>query len=473
MVFSSLPFLFRFLPIILLFYFAAPPKYRNGILFIFSLIFYAWGEPIYVLLMIFSIILNYMSGIIINKYQRKDMQFKAKSTLIISIMLNLSMLGFFKYFDFLIETLNQLLNSDINLLHLALPIGISFYTFQAMSYVIDVYKGVVAPQSNIVTFGSYVSMFPQLIAGPIVQYKTVAEELTSRKETYDAFSNGIQLFLIGLGKKVLLANNIGLLWNEINLLPKDNLPMLTAWIGMFAFTFQIYFDFSGYSDMAMGLGRMFGFHFPKNFNYPYTAKSITDFWRKWHITLSSWFREYVYIPLGGNRDGKFKQIRNIAIVWLLTGFWHGASWNFILWGAYYGILLILEKIVLLKILDKSPGFIRHIYTLFFVVCGWVFFSIDQLGDILIYFKAMFGLNGVTVFNTETCYLLYSNGILFLLLIIGSTTLPKKLGCFIMKKFTDYPLLKVISACGFFSLVILLSLAYLVDATYNPFLYFRF
>lgn len=473
MVFSSLPFLFRFLPLILIFYFISPKKYRNGILLVFSLFFYAWGEPVYIFLMILSILFNYIIANRINLFQKEGSYFKSKFTLITSIIINLVLLGFFKYINFFIENTNKLFHLDLDLLQLSLPIGISFYTFQAMSYVIDVYKNVVKVQPNLVTFGSYVSMFPQLIAGPIVQYKMVEKELEHRTETLDGFSNGIQLFLIGLGKKVLLANNIGLLWNEINLLPKDTLPMLTAWIGIIAFTFQIYYDFSGYSDMAMGLGYLFGFHFPKNFNYPYTATSITDFWQKWHITLSSWFREYVYIPLGGNRNGILKQIRNIFIVWLLTGIWHGASWNFIAWGIYYSFLLILEKIVLLKLLNRIPIILRRFYTLFFVILGWVFFSIIDMNGILLYFKSMFGMNGIALFNSESLYFLYSNGILIVLMIIGSNSLPKRFASYIMKHVTNYPILKAFLSCTFFSILILLCISYLVDATYNPFLYLRF
>ena len=344
MVFSSLLFLFRFLPAVLILYYIAPRKLRNVILLLFSLFFYAWGEPKYVFLMLFTITMDFFIGKGIDKAKKEGNQKKAKRFLMTSILVDLSILGFFKYADFLIGTVNTLTGAGIPLLGIPLPIGISFFTFQTMSYTIDVYKGSTEVQKNWIKYGTYVSMFPQLIAGPIVQYKTIAEQMEHRKENTSDFSEGIHRFMIGLGKKVLIANNIGALWDAIAVLPVDGLAAGTAWLGALAYTFQIYFDFSGYSDMAIGLGKMFGFHFLENFNYPYISKSITEFWRRWHISLSSWFKEYVYIPLGGNRCKIAKQIRNILVVWMLTGIWHGANWNYVLWGCYYGALLLIEKL---------------------------------------------------------------------------------------------------------------------------------
>ena len=334
MVFSSLLFLFRFFPIVLVLYFLAPRKLKNAVLFFSSLVFYAWGEPVYVVLMLFSTVVDYTHGMLVDKLMKQGKERKARWVVASSMTINLLLLGFFKYADFLIGSINGVLGTGIPLLKLALPIGISFYTFQTMSYTVDIYRGEAKVQRNIISFGAYVALFPQLIAGPIVRYQTIAEELQERKETSSDFSEGINRFLLGLGKKVLLANNIGMLWDSISAMGGQELSVATAWLGILAYSFQIYFDFSGYSDMAIGLGRMFGFHFPENFNYPYISKSITEFWRRWHISLGTWFREYVYIPLGGNRKGRLCQIRNLAIVWLLTGIWHGASWNFVVWGIY-------------------------------------------------------------------------------------------------------------------------------------------
>ena len=352
MVFSSLLFLFYFLPAVLAVYFIVPRKAKNVVLLLFSLFFYAWGEPVYILLMLFSICMDYLLGLWMERV--KQAPGRAKKVLALAVVLNVALLGFFKYADFFVENLNALTGLAIPALQIPLPIGISFYTFQAMSYLIDLYRGDVPVQRNIISFGTYVSLFPQLIAGPIVRMRTVVGELADRRENFDDFSSGVKRFVTGLGKKVLIANTVGAVWSQISAMEIRELPVLTAWIGLFAFTFQIYFDFSGYSDMAIGLGRMFGFHFLENFDYPYISKSITEFWRRWHISLSSWFKEYVYIPLGGNRKGFPKQIRNILIVWLLTGFWHGASWNFVAWGLYFGVLLIAEKLFLLRFLEKLP-----------------------------------------------------------------------------------------------------------------------
>ncbi|MBO4289674.1 MAG: MBOAT family protein, partial [Lachnospiraceae bacterium] len=351
MVFSSLTFLLFFLPAVLAVYFAVPARFKNGVLFLFSLIFYAWGEPVYVCLMLFSTVLDYTCGRLVDSHRGAK---KGKAALIVSICVNVGLLAVFKYSDLFIGTFNDIFGTALALPHLPLPIGISFYTFQTMSYTIDVYRGKAKVQKNIVSFGAYVALFPQLIAGPIVRYQTIADQLNERTHSTDLFGEGAWRFVTGLGKKVLLANNIGLLWDTVKAIPFGRLSVLGAWLGIIAFAFQIYFDFSGYSDMAIGLGRMFGFTFLENFNYPYLSKSITEFWRRWHISLGTWFRDYVYIPLGGSRCSIAKQLRNLAVVWLLTGFWHGASWNFLIWGVYFGVILIAEKLFLLKTLERLP-----------------------------------------------------------------------------------------------------------------------
>ncbi len=478
MVFSSLMFMFRYLPIVLLLYFLAPKKFRNTILFIASLIFYAWGEPIYVVLMLFSTVVDFTHGLLVYRLKQKNEMGKAKLVVLSSMIINLELLGFFKYADFVIANLNLIPGVELPLLELALPIGISFYTFQTMSYTIDIYRGDALPQKNIISFGAYVALFPQLIAGPIVQYNTVAEQLEGRKETMDNFATGVMRFMTGLGKKVLLANNIGLLWDMISARPEGEIPVLMAWIGITAYAFQIYFDFSGYSDMAIGLGKMMGFHFLENFDYPYISRSITEFWRRWHISLGSWFRSYVYIPLGGNRKGFKMQIRNIAIVWLLTGIWHGASWNFLLWGAYFGIFLILEKLLWLDFLKKHKIF-SHIYTIFLVWIGWAFFAFDNMSLGIQYLKAMFGLSGAGFVSTESLYLLFSYAVMFVILILASTPYPKQLVAKVQEQLYQMQAKKVgetistVLQMVFVAGIFIISTAYLVDATYNPFLYFRF
>ena len=427
MIFSSLLFLFRFLPAVLLAYYIAPRPLRNLVLLLFSLIFYAWGEPVYIFLMLVSILISYTGGILVDKWKQIGKTAAAKITLVISCTASLALLGFFKYADFSIATANRLFGSEISPLHMALPIGISFYTFQTMSYTVDVYRGEAKVQKNPVSFGSYVTMFPQLIAGPIVQYKTIDTQLRTRRETTAQFAEGVHRFMIGLGKKVLLANNAGALWDTIQTMNCAETPVLTAWMGLAAYTFQIYFDFSGYSDMAIGLGYMFGFRFLENFNYPYISKSITEFWRRWHISLSTWFREYVYIPLGGNRAGIWRHIRNILIVWLLTGIWHGASWNFVIWGLYYGVLLLVEKYILGKRLEKMPTIFRHIYCIFFVMLGWNLFAFDDLSQGIDFMKALFGIYGQGFVNQETVYFLYNYLLILALCAIGCTKLPQKIG----------------------------------------------
>ena len=488
MVFSSILFMFRFLPVVLLLYFIAPKPIKNTILFIASLIFYAWGEPVYVVLMLFSTIVDYTHGRMVYKHKQKGEMKKARCWVASSMVINLALLGFFKYADFIITNLNLIPGVEIPLLNLALPIGISFYTFQTMSYTVDVYRGDALPQKNIISFGAYVALFPQLIAGPIVAYNTVAEQLEGRKENLDDFATGVMRFMTGVGKKVLLANNIGLLWDMISARGVGEVPVLMAWLGITAYAFQIYFDFSGYSDMAIGLGKMFGFHFLENFDYPYISRSITEFWRRWHMSLGSWFRSYVYIPLGGNRQGLKKQIRNIAVVWLLTGIWHGASWNFLLWGVYFGVFLILEKFLWLDFLKKHKIF-SHVYTLVIVWVGWALFAFDDMGRVIQYLKAMFGLSGAGFANGETWYLLVSYAVMLIILVLASTPYPKQWAMKVMnllegKKKADIEAVEkkgitlggTVSAVlqlAFVAVVFVISTAYLVDATYNPFLYFRF
>ena len=468
MVFSSLEFLTVFLPIVLFLHTVAPVSWRNPILLFFSLFFYAWGEPVYVLIMIFSIVMNFLFGRWID---RQPLPKKKRSILAIDVVCNLLLLGVFKYTNFFIDNLNLLLPVDIPAVHIVLPIGISFFTFQAMSYVIDVYRKDAPVQNNVLNFGLYISLFPQLIAGPIVRYTTVAQEINHRTLSFDEAYRGVKRFIIGLAKKVLLANNIGYVWSQISETQSTDLTAAAAWLGAVAFAFQIYFDFSGYSDMALGLGHILGFHFLENFDYPYISKSITEFWRRWHISLSTWFKEYVYIPLGGNRHGKAKQIRNILIVWLLTGLWHGASWNFIFWGLYYGVCLLLEKFVFSRFSDKIPAFFRHVGTLLLVLFGWVLFAFEQTGDLFAYLGSMFGQNGWL--GDTALYEWTSNGMMLLILALASTPLPAKIGNKLSAKLSGHPAVLVgVEILWFFGLF-LLCIAYLVDSTYNPFIYFRF
>ncbi len=464
MVFSSLTFLFAYLPLVLLIYYISPIKWRNLVLFIVSLFFYGWGEPIYVLVMLFSILMNYIFGLWIHKF-RKEKE-KAKKCLTICIILNLALLGFFKYWDFFATNLQALGISFMPVLKLSLPIGISFYTFQAMSYPIDLYRGDTKVQNSAVKFGAYVTMFPQLIAGPIVRYRDVAEQLDHRKESIDKFSQGVTRFMVGLSKKVLLANAAGQVYESINALQASQTSVVTAWIGIACYTFQIYFDFSGYSDMAIGLGKMLGFEFLENFNYPYISKSITEFWRRWHMSLSFWFRDYVYIPLGGNRKGFARQIMNIMIVWLLTGFWHGASWNFILWGVFYGIVLMFEKLFLLKKLDKAPDWLTHVYTMVIVMIAWALFAHTDLQEALHYISMMFG-NCASFINGTTLFYLRNNLFLLIACIVASTPIAKtRLNFFKHKKLHWLVPIAV-------GIMLFICTAFIVDGTYNPFLYFRF
>ncbi|WP_431028891.1 MBOAT family O-acyltransferase [Lysinibacillus sp. LZ02] len=461
MVFSSLLFLFLFLPAVLILYYSAPRRMRNLILFIMSLLFYAWGEPVYIVIMLVSTVTDYSFGLLLDKPNM--VAIKRKGIVACSIIVNLLLLSFFKYADFFIQNVNAFAGTNMPLLELPLPIGISFYTFQSMSYIIDVYRGTAKAQRNWIDFGAYIALFPQLVAGPIVKYSTIAEQLQQRSENMKMFAEGVRRFTIGLAKKVLLANNIGLLWDTISSSNLETMPVLTAWLGIIAFAFQIYFDFSGYSDMAIGLGLMFGFRFNENFNKPYIAQSITDFWRRWHISLGSWFREYVYIPLGGNRRGLAIQMRNILIVWMLTGFWHGANWNFIVWGLYFGVILLMEKWWGLTLLLRLPRWMRHLYAIVLILIGWVLFAFEQPTAIVDYLAAMWGFNGQSLWNADTVYFFYTNAVLLFVLIIASLPIKQ------WSKMNELSFVHVV----WYAFLYLLSVAYLVDATFNPFLYFRF
>lgn len=464
MVFSSLVFMFAYLPITLLAYYLVPRQGRNIFLFIVNLIFYGWGEPKLVLLMVFNIFFNYIGGWLVDKY-RADAK-KKKLFLILTCVLDIGILAVFKYTGMITETLNMLPFLNIPELQISLPIGISFYTFQTMSYVIDVYRDDAPVSKNFINFGTYVALFPQLIAGPIVRYRDVAEQLVNRRETLEMFTRGVKLFMVGLAKKVIIANTMGTLTTNIFATTDEN-GVVGTWVGMIAYTFQIYFDFSGYSDMACGLGNMMGFEFLKNFNYPYIAKSITDFWRRWHISLSTWFKEYVYIPLGGNRKGVKRQILNLLIVWGLTGLWHGAAYNFVLWGLYYGLLLILEKFVLKKFLDRLPSFVQHIYTLFIIIIGWGLFyftDVGQLGEFMVdLFNFGNGICGNQAFN-----LIMSNLPMLIIAAVASTPLATTLYTrFEHTRFMWIP--ETLYCMG----ILAVSTASLVNQSYNPFLYFRF
>lgn len=458
MVFSSILFIFRFLPIAMGIYFLTPKKLKNLSLLILSLIFYSWGEPRYFLLMIASIFVDYFISINIEKNNKNK---KIKVLLLaISIIFNVGILFFFKYINFFIENINSIFNMSLNNVKITLPLGISFYTFQTMSYTIDVFLGKVKAEKNIINFGAFVCLFPQLIAGPIVKYIDISKELKNRDINLDEIQEGIRLFILGLGSKVLIANNIGSLWNEVETMGFNNISTILAWMGIIAFSLQIYFDFNGYSLMAIGLGKILGFNFPNNFNYPYESRSITEFWRRWHITLGQWFKQYVYIPLGGNRLGRARTYFNLFIVWFLTGLWHGASYNFILWGLYFFILICIEKNGLLNLLNKHK-LISHIYTIFFILVGWILFAVIDLNQIINFFKKMFIFNA----GNEWIYYLRNYIITYNIAIIFSTSFLKK----IYNKFVKSNIVDTIILITIF----LLSIAYLVDSSYNPFLYFRF
>ena len=458
-VFSSILFLFRFLPIAFLIYYLTPKKFKNFVLLILSLFFYGWGEPKYLPIMLYSTVLDYSCSIGISRF--RESKALKKMFLSFSLVGNLGMLFFFKYTNFFVSNINTLLSTEIPLLSLALPLGISFYTFQTMSYTIDVYRGKVEAEKNIINLGAFVVLFPQLIAGPIVKYSDISNELKTRRVDLVQIEDGIRLFIMGLASKVLLANNIGALWTEVEALNILSISSGLAWLGIIAFSFQIYFDFSGYSLMAIGLGKMLGFNFPQNFNYPYISKSITEFWRRWHMTLSSWFKEYLYIPLGGNRVSVPRNYLNLLIVWFCTGFWHGANWNFILWGIFFFVVLVIEKKFLLKGLERSKV-ISRIYVIFLLILSWTLFAITDFTTLLNYFKKMFDFTG----GIDWVYYLRNYGVTLILCAIFSTPLLKN----IYEKFIkDRPILKTV----LLGVLLTFSVAYLVDASYNPFLYFRF
>ena len=456
MVFSSILFIFFFLPCFLICYFLVPKKFKNTVLLLFSLIFYAWGEPVYIVLMIISALINYLFALLINKSPRKIY-------LVICILINIILLGVYKYAGFFIDNINNIFNLDIINPNLSLPIGISFFTFQAMSYTIDVYRKDVSVQYNYFDLLIYICMFPQLIAGPIVRYETIALELKNRNVNFYKFCSGFERFLVGLFKKVLIANSVGLLWDTIIAMPMNNLSTLTSWLGVLSYSIQIYFDFSGYSDMAIGLGKMLGFNYLENFNYPYVAKSITEFWRRWHISLSTWFRDYVYIPLGGNRCSKIKNIRNILIVWFLTGFWHGANWNFIMWGLYYALILLLEKYVLKNYLDRLPRFFQHVYALFLIVIGWTIFAIEDVNRLLEYLKIMFSIGSYKFIDNNFLYFGRNYLILFIFAIILSMPIKIRNDKFVFK------IIKLV----IYVILFIITISYIISDNYNPFLYFRF
>lgn len=458
MVFSSLLFLFRFLPCVLVIYFIAPGCFKNTwknlVLFLASLVFYAWGEPVYIVLMLFSTVVDYINGGLAGYFINRNKKNAAKFFVFLSVFINLSLLGVFKYAG----------------TGLALPIGISFYTFQTMSYTIDIYRGEAKPEKNIINFGAYVAMFPQLIAGPVVRFKDISVLLRERSTSLDKLSYGVTRFTTGLGKKVILANQAGEIFKTVTASRAGNLTTLSAWFGILMFSFQIYFDFSGYSDMAIGLMAIFGFRIPENFNYPYMSKSITEFWRRWHISLGTWFKEYVYIPLGGSRRGMARTFLNIFIVWFLTGLWHGASLNFIAWGMYFCFFLLIEKLGFLKILGRIPAVLSHIYAMIVVYGGWLLFAWEDITQHRVFLKAMAGMAEAGLSSNAAMYLFVSNVVLLIVLIIGSTDIPARAGAWICNK---NEICKGLLQAVFVAVVFIISVSYLVNGTYNPFLYFRF
>ena len=467
MLFSDLPFTYYFLPLILAVYFAMPRKYKNVVLFISGPLFYFYGEPVYVLLLLFSSIEGFISGLIINKFRGTG---KSRFALIFSVTANLLILGLFKYSDFIISNINAVFGTSIPLLRLSLPLGISFFTFQTMSYTIDLYRGEIEVERSPLNFMMYVSMFQQLVAGPIVRYQTVAKELVDRKHSIDNFAQGAGRFVIGLAKKVLIANTLGEL--SQTMLGTSTPSVLSHWMAIIAYVLQIYFDFSGYSDMAIGLGKIFGFTFPENFNYPFIANSISDFWRRWHISMGTWFREYLYIPLGGNRVSRRKWVRNIFIVWFCTGLWHGANWNFIIWGLYFGVLLAIEKLFLGKLLDKLPTVLRHIYTLVFVFFSFVVFYIESVPELVSHLSAMFGASDLPGVTAEALYYLRSFAPMFIIAVIGATPLMKNLYAKLSARGIGEKI-SVVLEPAFLAVLLIVTTGYLVDSNFNPFLYFRF
>ncbi len=466
MLFSSISFLYYFLPFVLLVYFVVPKNLKNPVLLLFSLLFYAWGEPKYVFLMIATIAFNYVLGLLIERYRGERL---SKVFMIASVVFCIGALGYFKYLDFFITNFNRATGLSVELLNIALPIGISFYTFQILSYIIDVYKGHVKAQKNIISLATYVTLFPQLIAGPIVRYIDIERELSERKHSFEKISKGIRRFVIGLSKKVLLANTLGELCEAFY--SSNEKTTVFYWVFAVSYMLQVYFDFSGYSDMAIGIGKILGFEFLENFNYPFISRSITEFWRRWHISLGSWFRDYVYIPMGGNRGGKAKLFLNIFTVWFLTGFWHGAEWNFIVWGLYFGVLLTLEKLFLRKYIDKSK-ILGHLYVLFLVSLSFVIFSGNSMPEAISYVKGLFGGGENGFINEEALYNLRSYATVIIISAIASTPLPKKLLEIIRKNITFDKIWNIVEIF-FLGALLIVSTAYLADGAFNPFLYFRF
>lgn len=467
MLFSSIPFLFYFLPCVLILYLIAPKCLKNTVLLLSSLVFYAWGEPRYVIWMLLAITLGYIFGLLIERFKEKKRI--SKLFMILSVASSLAMLGYFKYVDFFIGNFNAITGLSVPLLKIALPIGISFYTFQILSYTVDVYRGDVAAQKNPIDLAAYVALFPQLIAGPIVRYSDVAEQLKSRTHTFEKTALGARRFMIGLGKKILIANILGELCDTFR--ASDDKSVLFFWLYAVAYSLHIYFDFSGYSDMAIGLGKIFGFDFLENFNYPYISASITEFWRRWHMSLGSWFRDYVYIPLGGNRVSRLRHLFNIFVVWMLTGFWHGAAWNFIVWGLFFAVLLMVEKLWLLKYL-KNSRVLSHIYVVVLIIISFVIFDASSMGQAFSYIGSMFGAGGYPLVSTEFLYYLRSYGVVLILGIIGATPLPKKLWNRIAATNIGSNIMTFAEPIALSALLLCCS-AYLVDGSYNPFLYFRF
>ena len=466
MLFSSIPFLYYFLPGVLILYFISPKKLKNTALLLSSLVFYGWGEPKYVVLMIASIIIGYISGLLIEAFNKKK---TAKVVVALSVLINLLFLGFFKYSDFFIENFNTATGLSVPLLRVALPIGISFYTFQILSYTVDVYRGDVKAQKNFISLAAYITMFPQLIAGPIVRYSHIAKQLEERTHSFENFAKGMRRFVFGLGKKILLANTLGELCDVFK--ASDDKSVLFYWLYAVAFALHVYFDFSGYSDMAIGLGRIMGFRFMENFNYPYISKSATEFWRRWHISLGSWFRDYVYIPLGGNRVSRLRWFFNIFVIWFLTGMWHGAAWNFIIWGIYFAVVLIIEKLFLLKFLNKTKV-ISRVYTLIVVVISFVIFNASDMKEAFSYIGGMFGAGEVPLVSKELVYYLKNFAVVIILGIIGATPVVKKA---VEKTAENKCASRVLVVVEPLVLVVLMVsiTAYLVDGSFNPFLYFRF
>lgn len=472
MLFSSTVFLFLFLPLTLTLYFLAPRKLKNTVLLLASLFFYAWGEPKFVIFLFLSIVLNYIFALLVE--QNREKHVLVKWVVAVTVIANLSILIVFKYANFIVENLNNLLGTTIELGNIPFPLGISFFTFQGLSYVIDVYRKDAKAQKNLINMAMYKALFPQLIAGPIVRYVTVAHQIDDRKESLPKFAEGTKRFIIGLAKKMILANNCGWVADQVFAMPPGEISVGMAWIGIMAYSLQIYFDFSGYSDMAIGLGKMFGFDFLENFNYPYIARSATDFWRRWHISLSTWFKDYLYIPLGGNRGGTFMTYRNLFIVWMATGIWHGAAWTFIAWGVYYGILIMLEKAFLLKFLKNIPRVFQHLYALLAVMIGWVFFRAETFTYGFDYLKVMFGASDNPIWDQQASFYFAQYGIIILIAIIAATPVFHLLKeRFLKQRTVGAASGRDLIVTASYAVIFFLTLVSVVSSTFNPFIYFRF